>query len=339
MVLHVGKNTRFGQDLEVEIVVGRWVAKVVVRFGYVGLVGVHPLGLAAVWFNHTGAMSPSGTLVTDMPELPEVETIRRQLAPLLPGRSVTGADSHGSEKFLPARLIVGARFATVGRRGKYLIIGLDEDHELVVHLGMTGQLLHAATVDALAPLRFGTDPHVRAEWLLDDGAILVYRDVRRFGRLRVVETGDYSSIATLATIGPEPLDQTFTAAGLHEAVSKSTRHIKTQLLSQRPVAGIGNIYADEALWAASIDPAARTISRPAAARLHHAIRSVIRSAIDNGGTTLRDYRTADGSSGSNQFALVCYGRGGEPCLRCETPLRSKVIDARTTTWCPACQRR
>ena len=115
--------------------------------------------------------------------------------------------------------------------------------------------------------------------------------------------------------------------------------MKTQLLQQRAVAGVGNIYADEALWRAGVDPAARKVTRPQAARLHAAIREVLAAALANGGTTLRDYRTVDGGTGSNQHHLDCYGRAGEPCTRCATTLRRKVLDGRGTTWCPVCQRR
>lgn len=266
-----------------------------------------------------------------MPELPEVETIRRQLDPLLVDRSIVASEAHPSEKFHEAPHALGATIERVGRRGKYLMIDLDDDRELIVHLGMTGQL----SVQSEAQF----DDYTRAWWRLDDGSTLVFRDVRRFGRIRVVEAGDHATIATLHHLGPEPFDPAFTPQQLHAALSKSNRRIKTQLLSQRPVAGLGNIYADEALWRARVYPAARTITKPAAARLHTAIGEVLRAGIDNGGTTLRDYRNAEGDEGSNQHHLDCYGRGGEPCTRCGTELRSRVWDARTTTWCPSCQPR
>ncbi len=266
-----------------------------------------------------------------MPELPEVETIRRQLEPLLVGRSVTTSQSHPSAKFVEATHAAGAGIDSVRRRGKYLIVDLDDDRELIVHLGMTGQLSVQTAPDH--------DDYVRAWWELDDGSTLVFRDVRRFGRIRVVDAGDYASIATLHQLGPEPFDAEFTPAHLHRRLKASSRRIKTQLLSQIPVAGLGNIYADEALWRSRVYPAARTISRPAAERLHGAIVDVLRAGIDNGGTTLRDYRNAEGGQGSNQFYLQCYGRSGEPCERCGEPLRSRVWDARTTTWCPSCQPR
>lgn len=266
-----------------------------------------------------------------MPELPEVETIRRQLEPELKGRTIVKASSHESAKFTPAVEVVAARVEGVERRGKYLLFALDDDRELVVHLGMTGTL--RVTPEPVP------DDHVRATWELDDRRRLVFRDVRRFGRIRVVPKGSYETISTLHNLGPEPFDPSFTAEHLHRALNKSSRRIKTQLLSQRPVAGLGNIYADEALWLARAHPAARAISMPAATRLHDAIRGVLRAAIDNGGTTLRDYRNAEGEAGTNQFHLLCYGRADEPCDRCADPLRSRVWDGRTTTWCATCQRR
>jgi len=280
-----------------------------------------------------------------VPELPEVETIRRYLANHLPGRAITAASSHESAKFTPAIDATGAGIEQVGRRGKYLIVGLDDDRELVIHLGMTGQLLLGDSANRGNRGNRGnseqveTDDYVRASWQLDDGRSLVFRDVRRFGRIRVVDAGEYSSIATLHALGPEPDSEAFTGAHLHQALNASSRRIKTQLLSQRPVAGVGNIYADEALWLARVHPAARRISKPAAARLRDAIAGVMASAIERGGTTLRDYRNAEGAEGENQFYLRCYGRAEEPCERCGTLLRSYVWDARTTTWCTSCQTR
>lgn len=266
-----------------------------------------------------------------VPELPEVETIRRQLAPRVRGRRIVEADAHESAKFAPAAGAAGARIDDIGRRGKYLLFALDDDRELVVHLGMTGALRVLEDPPA--------DPYVRARWRLDDGSTLVYRDVRRFGRIAVVPRGEYTSLPTLAAQGPEPFGDEFTPDRLWRALRASSARLKTQLLSQRPVAGVGNIYADEALWRAGINPAARTITRPQAARLHEAIVHVLAQGIDNGGTTLRDYVDADGDRGENQHALSCYGRHDEPCLRCGTALRRRVLDARGTTWCPVCQRR
>ena len=266
-----------------------------------------------------------------MPELPEVETIRRQLEPRLVGRRITEAAGHPSEKFLPAGDVAGATVGAVARRGKYLIISLSDARELVLHLGMTGRLQFAA---AEVP----SDHYVRAWWSLDDGTALELHDVRRFGRVRVVPAGCYDSIPTLAQLGPEPLSEDFSAEGLWSALRRSRRRVKTQLLSQRPVAGLGNIYADEALWRAGINPAKRRITRAEAAALHTAIGEVLAQAIAHRGTTFRDYRTLAGSGGDNLAHLDCYGRRGEPCRRCGAELRSRVLDARSTTDCPACQR-
>ena len=271
-----------------------------------------------------------------VPELPEVETIRAQLQPRLAGRSITDAGSHPSAKFLPAIDSVGSEISDVGRRGKYLILALDDGREpgceLVIHLGMTGRLSISGDVDL-------NHPHLRAWWRLDDDEVLTLHDVRRFGRVHVVEAGRYEAIATLDRLGPEPFSDQFTGDGLWRALSASRRCVKTQLLSQRPVAGVGNIYADEALWLARINPAVRYVSRPRAARLAEAIRTALASGLRHGGTTLRDYAALDGERGRNQHHLRCYGRAGEPCERCGTELRRRVIDARGTAWCPSCQRR
>jgi formamidopyrimidine-DNA glycosylase len=270
-----------------------------------------------------------------VPELPEVETIRAALDPLLRGRTVVAARAHPSPKFSGAPDAVGHRVAAVRRRGKYLLAdlvpvdGSPARRELVVHLGMTGQL---------GPDLARDDPYTRAWWALDDGTHLTYRDVRRFGRIAVVEAGDHAGLPTLAALGPEPLGPDFTAVGLWRDLARRRARVKTQLLSQRVVAGVGNIYADEALWRARIHPGSRRVGRERAAALHAAVREVLAAGIANGGTTLRDYRTLTGEAGRNQLALACYGRAGQRCLRCGTALRWAILDARGTTWCPTCQR-
>ena len=267
-----------------------------------------------------------------MPELPEVETIRRQLAPRLHARRIHDAHSHASEKFTPAVAAVGATIQGVNRKGKYLIVPLCDGRELIIHLGMTGSL-------TLVPQPPDDDPYIRAWWQLDGHETLAYRDVRRFGRIRCVPAGQYDTIPTLAAQGPDALSPDFTAEALCQALRRSRRRIPTQLLSQKPVAGIGNIYGTEALWMAGIHPAKRRISRSAAARLHAALVHVLQAGLANGGTTLRDYRNADGGEGSHQHALACYGRSGQPCPRCATPLQHRAYDARTLTFCPQCQPR
>jgi formamidopyrimidine-DNA glycosylase len=267
-----------------------------------------------------------------MPELPEVETVRRQLAPLLTGRRITEAGSHWSPKFTAATEAVGPEIEGVGRRGKYLLVGLDDERELVIHLGMTGHL---------HPRPAGADPgpYNRAWWRLDDGTVLDFDDTRRFGRIAVVPAADHSSLPMLHRLGPEPFDEAFTPTSLWQGLRASTARVKTQLLQQRVVAGVGNIYADEGLWDAGVNPASRHVTRPQAARLHDALRRALVGGIDHGGTTFRDYRSVDGEPGRNQERLACYGRAGLPCLRCGATLRRRVIDGRGTTWCPTCQRR
>lgn len=266
-----------------------------------------------------------------MPELPEVETIRRQLVSRLQGRRIQDAHSHESEKFTPAKDAVGTTIQTLSRRGKYLITGLEDGRELIIHLGMTGAL-------AITP-EFPDDPYIRAWWQLDGNEYLAYRDVRRFGRIRCVPAGKYDTIPTLALQGPDALSPEFTPEGFYRALRKSQRRIPTQLLSQKPVAGVGNIYGTEALWMSGIHPAKRQISRSAATSLHAALVEVLKAGLADGGTTLRDYRNADGGEGSHQNALACYGRSGQPCLRCGTPLQRRTYDARTLTFCPHCQPR
>jgi len=268
-------------------------------------------------------------MLLDVPELPEVETVRRQLEPLVVGRRIVEGWGHASGKFSSAPRAAGAAIKSVKRRGKYLLLGLDDERELIVHLGMTGQLR----------MRPGElDPYVRAWWALDDGQVLELRDVRRFGRIGVVPAGEYATLPTLAAQGPEPWDPALDDDGLWRNLTHSRVRVKTQLLSQRPLAGVGNIYADEALWRAEIHPARRSLTRREAARLLAELRCVLEQGIRNGGTTLRDYRAVDGEPGRNQLELGCYGRAGEPCARCGRQLRRSVIDGRGTTHCPSCQR-
>ena len=272
-----------------------------------------------------------------MPELPEVETIRRQLEPDIVGAEIIDAGSHWSQKFTPAIDAVGAEIIGTRRRGKYLLFELDasDPQELIVHLGMTGRLaVNGPDVPSALD-----HPHLRAWWEFDDGRVFTFHDTRRFGRIHVVPAGAYGAIPTLHHLGPEPWDPAFTGRALAAFVRHSDRHLKTILLAQRAVAGVGNIYADEALWMAEINPATRRLSPARAERLVAAIRTALESGLAHGGTTLRDYVDGRGDTGSNQHELFCYGRAGEPCPRCASELRSRVLDARTTTYCPTCQAR
>jgi formamidopyrimidine-DNA glycosylase len=269
-----------------------------------------------------------------MPELPEVESVARQLRPRLVDRRIKDVWVDPQARFADVHRAVGSRITALGRRGKYLLADLDAPRtpprELVMHLGMTGAFRFRG--DDWAP-----DAYVRATFTLDDG-VLDFRDVRRFGRLTVVDAGDHAGIATLAQMGPEPLGPDFDPVRFHAALRRSRMAVKAQLLSQRPVAGVGNIYADEALWLAGINPRARRIGPERAARLWSAIRQVLADAIEREGTTFRDYQMVNGESGRNATFLIAYGHEGRPCPRCGTALRKIDVAGRGTTYCPSCQR-
>jgi len=275
-----------------------------------------------------------------VPELPEVESVRRQLAPELSGRVIDEVwiDDHPEQRFSDVQEAVGRRIESVGRRGKYLLLPLTSElvagdrAELVLHLGMTGSFRFADRPDPDGVT------HVRAWFALDDGRYLVFRDPRRFGRVSVVPAGDHSTIPTLEALGPEPLGQDFTAERFAADLQRTTATVKAALLGQRIVAGVGNIYADESLWRARIHPLSRRVGRERATRLHDAIVAVIAGAVEREGTTFRDYQMVNGQSGRNADFLDAYGRSGLPCTRCGTELRHTVVAQRGTTYCPACQR-
>jgi formamidopyrimidine-DNA glycosylase len=271
-----------------------------------------------------------------VPELPEVETVRARLEPVLMGRtfqSVDIRDSRLTRPVEPAEVtaeLEGERVAAVERRGKYLIVRFDNGLVLLVHLRMTGGFVYPQN---------GDDAYLRAVVRLDDGSDVAYRDVRRFGTwlvLRGDELGPY-----LATrIGGEPLADSFSTVMLAQRLTGRRAPIKAALLDQRTVAGVGNIYADEALWRARIDPrrAAGELTTAEVRRLHRGVRDALRAGIDRQGATLRDYRAPDGASGRMQHEFKAYGRGGEPCLRCRTPIEKTRLGGRGTWFCPHCQR-
>jgi formamidopyrimidine-DNA glycosylase len=266
-----------------------------------------------------------------MPELPEVESVRRQLDPALRGATVsevwTDPIPTMPREFHQVERATGRRIARVDRRGKFLIAPLDDGLELIMHLGMTGVF------------RFDVqDRHVRARLWLEDGRVLAFKDVRRFGRLAVVDAGIYDAIPMLAMLGPEPLSDEFDPDVFAWELRRTTSPIKPFLLSQRPVAGVGNIYADEALWMARVHPASRKVGAKRARELHAAIRATLQSSIEREGTTFSDYQMVNGQSGGNAGFLVAYGRVGHPCPRCGAPFKKIVLGGRGTTFCPRCQR-
>ena len=271
-----------------------------------------------------------------MPELPEVETIRRGLARRVARRRITSFQVlRGAERMLrgvPAatlrRRLVGRRIERVGRRGKYLLLHLDGGPALVVHLRMTGSLRHRKA--GAAP-----DAYLRALIGLDDGTEVRFIDIRKLGTLEVVDDVD----SALAGLGPEPLTPQFTPDALWAALRGRRAPLKAILLDQGAVAGLGNIYADEALFLAGLHPTAPAGSlRPAERRaLHVAIERVLQDGITHRGASFRDYSDADGHEGAQQYFVRVFRRTGQPCNECGTPIRRSVVRQRASHWCPRCQ--
>ena len=270
-----------------------------------------------------------------MPELPEVETTRRGLAPHTRGRRIRALKVYERRlrwpiaAGLPAE-VSGQRIVATGRRAKYLLLKL-ESGTLLVHLGMSGNL---RVVPAGAPRL----AHDHFDLALDSGRALRFNDPRRFGSLLYVR-GDPLAHPLLADLAPEPLSRGFDAAYLWRITRGRRVAIKQLLMNSRLVVGVGNIYASEALFRARIRPRrqARSLSRVEVARLVRAVRAVLAAAIRAGGTTLRDYLKADGSPGYFRQRLYVYERAGEACRRCGTPVRAITQGQRSTYYCPACQ--
>jgi formamidopyrimidine-DNA glycosylase len=276
-----------------------------------------------------------------VPELPEVETVRRRLEPVLRGRRLDDVeirDARLTRPFDPTEVaaeLKGERVAAVDRRGKYVVVRFESGRALLVHLRMTGNLLHGLGGTVLPE----DDPHLRAVVRLDDGSDVLYRDVRRFGTWLLVEPGELDPYLS-ARLGREPLGSTFTTKRLGQALAGRRAPVKAVILDQRRLAGVGNIYADEALWRARIHP-----QRPAGEleddelrALHRGIRAALKAGIARQGATLRDYRTPDGASGAMQHEFKVYGREGEPCERCGRPIEKIRAAGRGTWYCPSCQR-
>ncbi len=277
-----------------------------------------------------------------MPELPEVETIARDLREALAGDRVAAVEVYwprivatpSPEAF--AERLAGRTVRAVGRRGKFLVLHLDEG-ALILHLRMTGQLVWdpAGRRGRSGDGGGCEDPHVHVVLRMRSGATVCYRDVRKFGRLYLV--GDPESV--LGRLGDEPLDPALTPGRFHERLAARRRRLKDLLLDQTVLAGRGNIYVDEALWEARLSPrrAASTLLPEESARLLDALRTVLERSIASRGTTFSDYRDALDRPGSNRRNLAVYGRRGEPCPRCGTPVRRIVVAGRGTHYCPRCQ--
>jgi len=270
-----------------------------------------------------------------MPELPEVETVRRGLVKVLVGRELVGVDIRDGRLTAPAdptavaHELLGAVVTGVGRRGKYLAVALDDGRTLVCHLRMTGWFHHVSELSER--------PHLRAVFELDDGTWLLYSDQRRFGTMRLIEAGELEE-HWRGRVGPEPLDGTWTPQMLRAALARRTAPVKALLLDQKVVAGVGNIYADEALWIARIHPLTpgAAIGAVRARRLHDAVITVLERGIRHQGASIDTYRSVDGQPGSMQERFAVYDREGEPCLRCGRPIRKIRVAQRGTHYCPNC---
>ena len=263
--------------------------------------------------------------------------MRARLEPALVGRtfeSVEILDSRLTRPLDPAEVaaeLEGERVSAVERRGKYLIVRFESGLVLLVHLRMTGGFQHPRNGDA-------DERHLRAVVRLDDGSDVIYRDVRRFGTWLVLRDDELDPYLA-RRLGEEPLDAAFSAAGLRDRLRGRRAPIKAALLDQRTLAGIGNIYADEALWRAKIDPRrpAGELTADELRKLHRGIRDALRVGIARQGATLTNYRTPDGARGRMQHEFKVYGRGGEPCPRCGMPIEKTRLGGRGTWFCPHCQ--
>ena len=274
-----------------------------------------------------------------MPELPEVETIARELSAVLPGRIVRSASLGAHDLYRTGSETIGrirgGRIVSVERFGKALLVRLrmpprDEERALVVHLGMTGRFV---IPDREHPETASSRKHRHGRIVFRDGGQLWYVDPRRFGYVYV---GDPAGLGERLNIGPDPFE--LRPRQLRAILRDRTAPIKSLLLNQKLVAGLGNIYVDEALFGARIHPlTAGKLVAPQADRLLAVVRRVLRRAIRHRGTTLRDYRTPGGDRGGFQLRLSVYGRSGEPCRRCRTPVERIVLGGRSTHLCPACQ--
>lgn len=273
-----------------------------------------------------------------MPELPEVETAANDLNGLLAGACFDGGVWTDWPKALGGlapealgRAIAGRGIARVFRRAKWIVVALSDGSALGLHLRMSGSV--SVSSAASAP-----GPHVHVGLGLEDGRRLDFRDVRKFGRLLYLDPA--AQAALFARYGPEPLAPDFTPEALAGRFAGRRGALKPLLLNQAVVAGLGNIYVDEALFRAGLHPlrSAARVSRREWTRLHAAIRRVLTDAIARKGTTLRDYRTGTGERGENQRHLAVYGREGEPCARCETPISRIEVGQRGTHFCLKCQK-
>jgi formamidopyrimidine-DNA glycosylase len=290
----------------------------------------------------------------EMPELPEVETVRMGLEPVLEHRRFTRVLTRRGDLRVPfpprfSERLTGREVRRLWRRAKYLLADLDRDETLVIHLGMSGRLsvfaqgnqrrLGGYVYDTM-PADAGRGPHDHVVMETDAPAEIVFTDHRRFGLMLLIETEKLGEHPLFKRLGIEPLSKDFTGAWLFHVLKGRRTPIKSALLDQRTIAGLGNIYVCEALYRARISPkrAAAKIDSTCAETLARAIRSVLREAIKAGGSSLRDYAKTDGALGEFQHRFAVYDREGEPCSRCSGRVKRIVQSGRSTFYCPSCQR-
>jgi formamidopyrimidine-DNA glycosylase len=275
-----------------------------------------------------------------MPELPEVESVRRSLERDLVGRRIEAVRVRDRRLRVPVdtaaleQAATGREVLRVRRRAKFLLVDLGEAPTVLVHLGMTGRL-------SLVPRELPLAKHDHVIFALDDGRDLRFNDARRFGLVSLVEAGAEADHPALAGLGVEPLEAAFDGAALYALTRGVARPIKNLIMDGNRLVGVGNIYASESLFRAGIHPAAPAgrLSKPRLVRLARAIRDTLRAAIAQGGTTFRDFSNTGGELGYFSVRLRVYGREGEPCVRCGGRIRRIVQSGRSTFYCGACQRR
>lgn len=272
-----------------------------------------------------------------MPELPEVETVRRGLLKIAKGRKINAIDVYYGktidgdvEEFRHA--LIGQTILDVNRRGKYLLFRFSNGLTMISHLRMEGKYFNQEQGKPI-------DKHTHVVFKFTDGTELCYHDTRKFGRMRLVKTGDEMNVAGLKTIGPEPTNTDFTVEYFRDVLKRSRGKIKPFLLNQKHVAGLGNIYADEVLWMSKINPEqpANSLSDEQIKVLHDSIIKEIAVATKYKGTTVHSFTNAFGDAGGFQDRLHAYGRGGEKCERCGTKMVKIKVAERGTTFCPHCQ--
>lgn len=275
-----------------------------------------------------------------MPELPEVETVRKGLERIVVGKTIDAVtvlwpriielpEVPLFQAFLSGQEIIG-----VQRRGKFLILKLT-DFDLVSHLRMEGKYEYFPSAQTAIQ-----DKHTHVIFQMQDGSQLQYRDVRKFGRMALVPKNQSSKYKGIQQLGPEPLSHDFDKIAFQEALKKKTMAIKPLLLNQKIVVGLGNIYVDESLWLASIHPErlASSLTERETSLLYESIIAVLGQAVEAGGTTIRTYANALGEAGTFQVSLQVYGQTGQPCTRCQTPIQKIKVAQRGTHFCPTCQK-